>query len=87
MPLVFGLLRSIRGLCGLVFGLQILHLISTFLEVIGGGSTSLYVMMLKGIFLVVSGLLFFGLRWIINRLHLKLYGEIHPSLGKKAWML
>lgn len=86
---MFGLLRLVRGFCGLLFGMQIVGLfpVLTWLQqpdaVAGGMMAHVFI---KVVFLFVFGALFVGLRNLINRLHTKRHGTPHPSLVRK-WAL
>lgn len=87
---MFGLLRFIRGFCGLLFGMQIVGLLPvlTWLQqpdaVTGGMWAQVFIKVLA---LGLFGWLFFGLRSIINRLHTKKHGVPHPALAEKKWAL
>ncbi len=90
---MFGLLRFIRGVCGFVFAIQIIHVIEavTWLskpEAVGVDMGKFFALLLvKAIFLAMAGFLFFGLRGFINRLHTKKHGTPHPALAEKKWAL
>jgi hypothetical protein len=69
-------LRIIRGLCGLLFCSGIVNFFS------------MKEMMLAKLFAIVMfGLLFLGLRALVNYIHLNKYGQPHPSLAKNMWAL
>lgn len=90
---MFGLLRCIRGIFGLVFAFQILHLVgaATLLlntEANGVDFGKLFVILsIKVIVLAGAGFLFVWLRGLINRLHTKKHGSPHPALVDKKWAL
>ena len=90
---MFGLLRFIRGACGFVFALQIIHVIEAIAwlsksEAVGVDMGKFFALLLvKAIFLAVTGFLFFWLRGLINNLHTKKYGMPHPALAEKKWGL
>ncbi len=90
---MFGLLRFIRGVCGLVFALQVIHVIEAFawlskLEAVGQDMGKFFaLLLLKVIFLAVGGVLFFWLRGHINRSHQKMHGTPHPALAETKWAL
>ena len=88
---MFGSLRVIRGICGFLFAIQIVHLIEAIpllLKSEGGSlGAGLALALIKVIALVVFGFLFFWLRGFINRLHLKKHGVMHPALAGKKWAL
>jgi hypothetical protein len=86
---MFGLLRFIRGVCGFVFAIQVIHVIEaaawlTKPEAVGVDMGKFFALLLvKVIFLAVAGFLFFWLRGFINRLHTKKHGTPHPALAEK----
>ena len=90
---MFGLLRFIRGICGFVFAIQVIHVIGAFAwlakpEAVGVDIGKFFALLLfKAIFLAVAGFLFFWLRGLINRLHTKKHGTPHPALAEKKWAL
>jgi len=92
-PSTFNLLRIIRGICGFVFALQIIHIIGAIAllakpeaaELDIGGFFA--ILLIKVIALSVSGFMFFWLRGIINRLHTKKHGTPHPALAEKKLAL
>lgn len=90
---MFGLLRFIRGICGFMFALQVIHVLEAFAwlakpEVIGVDMGKFFVLLLfKVVFLTIAGFLFFWLRGLINRLHMKKNGTPHPALAEKKWAL
>jgi len=82
----FGFLRFVRGVCGFLFGMQIVGLLPvlTWLQqpdAITGKMLAL--VFFKVFFLVVFGALFFWLRNVINRLYATEYGIPHPALVKQ----
>lgn len=90
---MFGLLRLIRGICGFVFALQVIHVIEAAAwlskpEAVSVDMGKFFALLLvKVIFLAVAGFLFFWLRGLINRLHTKEHGAPHPALANKKWAL
>jgi len=100
---VFGLLRFFRAVCGLVFALQCLQVMAAAawiskvmepdawiskpeaVDVDMGGFFAL--LLVKVVILAVSGLMFFWLRRLINRLHIRRHGVPHPALAEKEWVL
>ncbi len=92
-PSIFNLLRIIRGICGFVFALQIIHVIGAVAllakpEAAGmdiGGFFA--ILLIKIVALGVSGFMFFWLRGIINRLHTRKHGTPHPALAEKKLAL
>ena len=87
---MFGLLRTIRAFCGLIFAIQVVGLLSVFTwfqhpTVVTG--SMLAMLLIKVITVVVFGGLFFWLRLAINRLHTKRYAMPHPALATKRWAL
>jgi hypothetical protein len=81
------LLRIIRGLFGILFGMQILHLLPVITWINGGVTGGMVaVAMLKVLLLLLFGALFFGLRALINWLHAQKHGCPHPALVK-TWAL
>ncbi len=90
---MFGLLRFFRGVCGFVFALQVIHVIEAATRLLEpeavvvdmGGFFAL--LLIKVVFLGASGLMFFWLRSVINRLHIRKHGVPHPALAKKEWAL
>lgn len=89
---MFVLLRVVRGICGFVFALQAIHVVEAVAWLLKQGGPSpgvgsvLAVVTIKIIVIVIAGLLFFWLRRIINRLHVK-KREPHPVLAEKKWAL
>lgn len=91
---MYMILRVIRGILGLSFGTQIADLVNGLLQLIRllqlntseSGGHIFAIMIVKIIFAVILGYLFFGLRTFINWLHTKNLGVPHPSLEKK-WSL
>ncbi|KZY36774.1 hypothetical protein A3754_01230 [Alcanivorax sp. HI0083] len=90
---MYFVLRVIRGFCGFVFALQALHVVQSIVWLLSNGTSGVDIgkfmalLLIKVIVLAISGALFFGLRWLINRLHSKMKGCPHPSLAEKRWAL
>ena len=86
----FGLLRFIRGFCGVLFVMQIAGLLPvlTWLQQPDAVTDGIWVqVIIKVLALALFGSLFFGLRSIINRLHTMKYGVPHPALAENKWSL
>jgi len=85
---MFGLLRLVRGFCGLIVGMNILGLLllPSRLQLPGGVTELPALVFGKTIALIVFGALFFALRNLINWMHAKKHGTPHPALVKK-WAL
>lgn len=87
------LLRFIRGICGFVFAIQVIHVIEALAwlakpEAVGVDMGKSFALLLfKVVFVAVAGFLFFWLRGLINRLHMNKHGTPHPALAKKKWAL
>lgn len=85
------LLRIIRGLCGLIFAINMMGLVMITItlpmhpEMASG--KELVQIILGALGSVFFGWLFFELRKFINWLHLKKIGKPHPSLADKKWAL
>lgn len=79
MPLshMFGFLRFVRGLCGLLFGLNIMGLYAM---------NTWFLFAVNIVSMVVSGVFFFWLRRYINRTYTAKHGKPHPDLGNR-WAL
>ena len=89
-PSLFNILRIIRGFCGLIFALQIIQLLpiitwTTQSQAVTGNMLAL--LTFKVIALIISCGLFFGLRWLINHLHVRRHGAPHPILAEKKWAI
>lgn len=87
--MLFGSLRLIRGFIGLIFVIQSSSLIMLSFQLpLHPIASSSGAKLLFGIVLtIVFGVIFFGLRWLINFLHLKIYGVSHPVFIKNNWAL
>lgn len=90
---MLGLLRFIRGVCGFIFALQVIQVIEAVVFLSKSEAASIDIggffalLLIKVVFLVFFGFLFFWLRGFINRLHTKKYGTPHPALADKNWAL
>ena len=87
---MFAFLRVIRGFVGLLVVLLVFGLVPvlTWLQQPSAVTGYMYgQLFVKIVFLLLFGGLFFGLRSIINRLHLKMRGVPHPVLAEKRWAL
>lgn len=81
----FLLLRLFRGVVGFMFGWQIILLfpILTWVSNPSAITGNMIVMLvLKIVMMVVTGVVFFGLRKYIHWLHNRWYGISHPALSK-----
>lgn len=78
------LFQSMRVLWGIFFILQIFGIFASLVW-LGRSSESrdIILFLLRILALVVSGKIFFWLRGVIDRLHLKRYGVPHPSFAPK----
>ena len=89
---MFGILRLVRGFCGLLFGMQVIGVFPVLLkwlqqpDAVTGHMWGL-VIIWKVLAMVLFGWLFFALRGLINRLHTKKHGVPHPALADKKWAL
>lgn len=86
---MFGLLRFIRGIFGFIAAWQVLGLLPvlSWLQDLGAvNGNMMAILVVKLLFMALSFGAFFGLRVLINELHLKRYGIKHPALVKK-WAL
>ena len=87
---MFGFLRLIRGICGLLFGMQIVGLLPvlTWLQNLGAVTGNIWAQVFfKILAMLLFGWLFFWLRNSINQQHTKKYGVPHPILADKKWVL
>jgi len=87
-----GVLRLIRVLCGFLFGWLVLGLLNglvLYRLIHHDADSDLMVefFLIKAIFIALFGGLFFWLRGVINRLHIKKHGTPHPALAKNKWNL
>jgi hypothetical protein len=86
---MFGLLRFIRGLLGLIAAWQVLGLLpvlSWLQDPAAVNGNMMAVLVVKLLVMSLSVGAFFGLRAVINKLHVKRHGIKHPALEKK-WAL
>lgn len=82
---MIGLLRFIRAIAGIVFGWQllgILPLLSWIGNIQAITSQMQSVAFLKLTLLITSAIIFFPLRGVINRMHIKEHGVPHPAMKK-----
>lgn len=90
---MFGLLRIVRGAVGFLFGLQVIQVVEAMAWMLKPGATdvnmggSLALLLMKAAFLLIAGVVFFWLRYLINQLHMEKRGVPHPALEKKRWAL
>ncbi len=87
---MMGLLRVVRGFVGFLLLMQIFGLVISLLWIqhpAAAHGHGLASVLSRFAFLLFSGGLFFGLRTVINRLHLKKHGVPHPALADKPWAL
>ena len=81
----FLLLRLFRGVVGFVFGWQIILLfpiLTWFSNPSAITGNMIAMVVLKIVIMVVTGVVFFGLRKYIHWLHKRWYGIPHPALSK-----
>lgn len=74
---MFGWLRVIRGLCGLLFGLNVMGLYTM---------NTVPLFLINAVSMVMFATLFLWLRRVINRVYAKRHGVPHPALAKR-WAL
>ena len=82
---LFGFLRFVRGACGVLFGLEVIGLVPlfTWLQQPDARTGNMWALVfIKVVALIIFGALFFWLRHLINKLHIKKHGAPHPSLAK-----
>ncbi|RYF30621.1 MAG: hypothetical protein EOO23_04725 [Comamonadaceae bacterium] len=81
------LLRMVRAICGLYI---IVFSFGLVLLVAGAAVFPVHLLAASAILLGLMGLLlsvFFGLRWLVNRVYKWKYGGAHPVLGHRRWAL
>jgi hypothetical protein len=81
-----GIVRFIRGLCGVVAILQVFGLLPAvgWLQNVRAVTGEMWVFLLiKLIALAVFAGLFFGLRPLVHKLHMRKHGSPHPALASK----
>ncbi len=86
---MFALLRFVRGIFGLIAGMQVLGLLPIFSWLQDPGAVTgnmMAIVLIKLLFMGLAFGTFFGSRVLINKLHLKRHGIPHPALEKK-WAL
>ena len=86
---MFGLLRLIRGFFGFIAAWQVLGILPvlSWLQDLGAvNGNMMAILLVKLLFMALSFGAFFGLRALINKLHIKRHGIQHPALVKK-WAL
>lgn len=86
---MFGLLRLIRGFFGFFAVLQVFGLLPvlSWLQDLGAVNAKMMALLVvKLLFMALSIGAFFGLRELINKLHIKRHGIQHPALVNK-WAL
>lgn len=87
---MFGFLRIVRAIAGLLFCLQIIGLLPviTWLQDASAVDGKMLAFLGFKVFLaLVFGAIFFGMRSLINRLHIKKDGTPHPALANKRFAL
>ena len=87
---MFGLLRIIRAIAGLLFCLQIIGLLPviTWLQDVSAVDGKMLAFLGFKVFLALFfGAIFFGMRSLINWLHIKKDGAPHPALASKKFAL
>ena len=86
---MFGLLRLIRGFFGFIAVWQVLGILTvlSWLQDLGAvNGNMMAILLVKLLFMALSFGAFFGLRALINKLHIKRHGIQHPAL-EKQWAL
>jgi len=86
---MFGLLRLLRGILGFIAVLQVNGLLPvlSWLEAPAAVDGNMIAIFIVKLFLMAMSFgAFFGLRSLINKLHVKHHGVDHPALVKK-WAL
>lgn len=87
---LFNLLRIIRCFCGLIVVLQLIQLFPVLTWVTQPQAVTgnmMAILTIKVAAMIVFCGLFFGLRWLINHLHVRRYGVPHPTLALRKWAL
>ncbi len=86
---MFGLLRLIRGFFGFIAAWQVLGILPvlSWLQDLGAvNGNMMAILLVTLLFMALSFGAFFGLRALINKLHIKRHGIQHPAL-EKQWAL
>ena len=91
---MFVILRVIRAIFGVIFALNLLHLVEAALNLVMKFDAVnvdigkyFALMLIKVIALAVGYFGFIKLRSLINSLYEKKHGVPHPTLGEKKWNL
>lgn len=87
---MFGFLRILRGIIGVIFALQIIGMLPALSWVQNPeaiGAHHLVMLAFKLLATAAFGAAFFGLRAFINWLHQKMRGTPHPALAVKRFAL
>lgn len=94
---MFTVLRIIRGLFGLIFAYQLIGIVSAPIAAMTSIANNpvlavnwtelLGWLIVKLLAASLFGGLFFGMRWMIQRLHTRLHGAPLPALATKWWAL
>lgn len=87
---MFGLLRVVRGIIGVLFVFQLvgmLPLLTWFQNPGAIGGHHVVQLVIKILAAAIFGALFFGMRSFINWLHQKKHGTPHPALAVKKLAL
>lgn len=87
--IMYLVLRIVRGIFGAIAGWQVIGMlpVTGWLQNLGAVTSSMWaVLALKLVLLLLFCSLFFGMRLLINRLHIRLQGSPHPALVK-TWSL
>lgn len=94
---MFIVLRIIRGLFGLIFAYQLfgitgapiaaMNAVANNPDLVINWTELLGWLIVKILTAFLFGGFFFGMRWIIQRLHTKLRGKPLPALVEKWWAL
>lgn len=87
---MFGLLRIVRAIAGLGFLFQLIGLLPvlTWLQDTSAVDGKMIAFLgIKILLALVFGAIFFGMRMLINWLHVKKDGKPHPVLANKRFAL
>lgn len=87
---MFGILRIVRAIAGLGFLFQLIGLfpVLTWLQDTSAVDGKMLAFLgIKIVMALIFGAIFFGMRILINWLHIKKDGEPHPVLANKTFAL
>lgn len=84
-------LRVIRAIFGVLFASQVLQVFEAISLIVEPGSADVgkiyAIILVKTVVMLLSLAAFFGLRNLINWVHIKRKGAPHPALATKKWSL